>query len=62
MQYRSTYREKLKYKDNKELEEFIGQEKKVIEITGRIAVGVYGERANRILLHNLTIFLLYGFL
>lgn len=35
---------KLQYKDNKELEEFIGQEKKVIEVTVRIAVGVYGER------------------
>lgn len=36
---------KLQYKDNKELEEFIGQEKKkVIEVTARIAVGVYGER------------------
>ena len=35
---------KLTYKDRRELEEFIGQEKKVIEVTAKIAVAVYGEQ------------------
>ena len=35
---------KLTYKDRRELEEFIGQEKKVIEVTAKIAVAVYDEQ------------------
>lgn len=35
---------KLQYRDSLELEEFVGQEKKVIEVIARIAVDVYGER------------------
>ena len=35
---------KLQYRDSLELEEFVGQEKKVIEATAKVAFSVYGER------------------